>query len=230
VTLTEDESLNILSLRIQAKIPTSFFRFGDGQIQAILGCSGNNCDGELYTKELGENLHRVAKDALQNEKAFVGDYGAIIEREKAPYMDEWNHLSKDRKAMLIHYECPLLMRKSAALLNFYKTIKEDKRKKAFLGPIQNIDATKILDAEYIEYPRHYKYLSEIDNILKDKDFDVLISGAGMGSAIPIYDDWVKHPERTYINVGSAFDPVFSGHTRSYQLDMKQARDFFSELL
>jgi hypothetical protein len=230
MTPNEDESLDILSNRLKIGIPTQYFRFGDGQIQAILQQGTNNCDGELYTKELGINLLRVVTGVMTSPNPFVGDYGQIIDREKAPYKAEWESLSAHRSAQFLHYEAPLLMRTSKPLLDFYKTIRQDTRKKAFLGPKANEEACKLLDAQFIEYPRHYQSLSEIANILDGHRFDILISGAGMGSAVPIYDDWIRHRERTYINVGSAFDPLFTGRTRSYQLGMETARAFFKELL
>ena len=61
-------------------------------------------------------------------------------------------------------------------------------------------------------------------------YDVLLFGAGLAGVIPIVDEWRRHPERTYIHMGSAFDPLFKGRTRSGQLSTYQARAFLREVI
>ena len=67
-------------------------------------------------------------------------------------------------------------------------------------------------------------------------FDVLLWAAGMAGTIPVVRLWEKFPSRTYINLGSAMDPLTrsatepKGYTRSGQLSHARAKEFFRELL
>jgi hypothetical protein len=52
----KNSGIDYFVAKLQKGIPFSFSRFGDGEWSAILGDSGENCDGHRYFPELGRDL------------------------------------------------------------------------------------------------------------------------------------------------------------------------------
>ena len=77
-------------------------------------------------------------------------------------------------------------------------------------------------------------LDQVDRITEELmkfPFQILLYGAGMAGNIAAVKCWERFPDRTYINLGSALDPLFNAHqTRSQQLSHADARELFKELL
>lgn len=51
--------LDFFTDRLKRRQPFAFARYGDGEMLAILGVQGRNCDGTEYTPDLGEALART---------------------------------------------------------------------------------------------------------------------------------------------------------------------------
>ena len=76
----------------------------------------------------------------------------------------------------------------------------------------------------------HRHLDSVSHELRREPFDVLLYGAGMAGNIPAISNWVVYPERTFINLGSALDPLFRGKSRRQQISPERARVMFRELL
>jgi hypothetical protein len=251
VTTTPDENATALLLanRVRQKVPTGHFRFGDGQIQAIVHAGSKMCTsaGEVYSKELGPELERVMAGVFSSPEALIGDsswhatiwdqYPRVPGQDTGIYLRTWLKYADALKGTFVHYEVPSLLETNSmpwpsrkdALQDFFRAVRHDDRRKAFMGPQVISGTAAILKAEYIEYPRHYTDISEIKGRLDGKTFDVLIYAAGIGGAIPVFDCWRQHPERSFINIGSAMDPLFMGRTRSQHVSVDEARAFFARV-
>jgi len=236
VTPTADESALILAMRIERRAPTLFLRFGDGALECIYGCGGKQtCDGEAYSKGLAAGLLDAAVAAdldcgVPDAKVYWGDWRTADGGSKPRYLAEWDGFRSTDE--MLHFEALLLMRESAALVDFYRAVKRDTRRKLFMGPCWNAGAARMLGADHLIVPDHdlFRHVEHVKERLDKLDPEVVLFGAGMAGNIPVVQHWQEHPERTYIALGSAMDPLFKGRTRAGQLTMERAKKLFAELL
>lgn len=233
-----DQSAALLAAKIRAREPFFFLRYGDGALECIYNTgSGRTCDGERYSQALGQDLLDAWVDVVTCSASgvYVGDWLSAAfdsETERTRYADLYAALIGEDTPEWLHFEALLLMRESATLVDFYRAVKEDPRRKLFMGPSGNADAAKMLGAEFLSTPMDHLhacagYLS--DELISSK-FDVVLYGAGLAGNLPVVHCWKKFPERTYINLGSAMDPLFRGRTREQQISPERARELFKELL
>jgi hypothetical protein len=238
-TPSVDESAVILTTMLRAKEPFFFIRLGDGALECLAGRKSMTRDSELYTPELAGEL-RVAWAMLSAREGlvYVGDWqSASFDQYSEPsrYADQYAGLFKAFNPHFLHFESLLLMRKSAELVDFYRAVKEDTRRKLYMGPISHNKIARALGAKHVVIPmtpnlhRWFKDV-RVDLAHVSYEFDVLLYGAGMAGNIPVIKCWAQHPERTYINLGSALDPLAGLQTRSVQLLPAEARTLFGELL
>lgn len=242
--LSADQSASLLTSMLVAREPFFFVRYGDGALECMAGRSGMTCDKEQYSLTLGaqllmawESLMSATMRPGQTPQVYVGDWlSASFDRasEHARYAQHYAELVADAKPEFVHFEALLLMRESPQLVNFYRTVKEDSRKKLYMGPAENAGAAKMLGAEHLVTPMQNLY-GHVDRLAADlvdiRDFEVLLYGAGMAGNIPAVKCWEANPERTYINLGSALDPLFGrGKSRRQQIPVERAKKLFKELL
>ena len=239
--LTADQSAAILTANVRAAKPFIFVRYGDGALECINGKTGMTRDREQYSRDLGKNLFSAFQVLMEvsgqgDDPIYVGDWLSAsfdASSEYARYADQYAALIGDGKPTFLHFEALLLMRESAILLDFYRAVKQDPRKKLYMGPAENAGAAKMLGAEHLVTPMANLY-ADCDRLsveLATRKWDVLLYGAGMAGNIPVIECWEEYPERTYINLGSALDPLFMGHkSRRQQLAPLRARYLFRELL
>lgn len=227
-----EASAALLTARIRHHEPTAYFRFGDGFIECVARPPGRikTCDGEVYTPELAKAMIKTFNQITVAEEVFLGNWAR--DRESTAYLQEWESLFSSVKCTLIDFEALLIVRESAALVEFYRTVKADCRRKLFMGPASNEGAADMLNAMCLEIPDSnlFDRVGEIEDRLDRTDFDILLFGAGMAGNIPVVNIWKRHPERTYINLGSAMDPLFKGRSRSNQLVPEDAKKLFKDLL
>lgn len=234
--LTADESAVILTTKVRAGLPFFFVRYGDGALECLAGRDSMTRDGERYSLPLGDQLADCWRALMQRpELVYVGDWQAASFDEKTEhsrYPEQYEAMFEGANPTRIHFEALLLMRNSPELVGFYRAVKQDTRRKLFMGPAWNAGAAKMLGADFLETPTH-DLLSHADRLLaelRERPFDVLLYGAGMAGNIPAIRCWELHPERTFINLGSAMDCLFHHRTRNQQLSTAEARQMFKELL
>jgi SAM-dependent methyltransferase len=178
--------------------------------------------------------------AFGGPQIYIGDWlsASFGANRSTEYRAEYDRLIGDANLNFLHFEALLLTRESRELLDFYKAVKADTRRKVYLGPAAHAPAAKMLGCEHVVTPMR-DLLACADSIydkLAGNPFDVLLWAAGMAGTIPVVKLWEAFPGRTYINLGSAMDPLTRsateprGYTRSGQLTHAQAKAFFHELL
>lgn len=234
--LNADQSAVELARRIRARVPFFFFRYGDGALECMAGREGGTRDGEPYTPALGAVLDMIWMTCAAEPEVVVGDWQSAsfdAASEGARYVEEYERLiAGARPREWVHFEALLLMRPSRALVDFYRAVKRDPRRKVFMGPAGNAGAAKMLGAEFVESPMGglMDHTGRLTDELITREFDVLLYGAGMAGHIPVANCFEAHPERTYVDLGSAMDPLFRGRSRRQQLDTGTARRLFRGLL
>jgi len=229
-TPSADESAAIMTDKIRKMERFSYFRFGDGYLECVGGKMGQTCDHEVYTGALATNLQEAWLSInRQPEDLFLGDWMSASfdsQSEKNRYADQWEALKRTASpARWLHFEALLFMRESAELAKFYEAVRADKRRKLFMGPIGNRPAAAWLGAEFLNVPmvNLHDHIFQIAHLLANElSYDVLLFGAGMAGNIAVAIAREKHPQRTYINLGSALDPLFRGRSRQQQLSRDRA--------
>lgn len=247
--LDADESVQHLMRLYHGRSPFFFVRYGDGALECLaqLTVDGakhaeRTCDGERYSRPLALDLDAAWKTLMVNQPwkpVIIGDWmSASFERdtEKTRYAEEYSELlascDLQQQMNFVHFEALLLMRESRKLVDFYREVKKDSRRKLFMGPRENAAAATMLDADFLETPMQdlHAHVTRLTWELEACEFDVLLYGCGLAGNIPAVRSWVKHPDRTYVNLGSAMDPLFRGPSRRRQLSQVKARTLFRELL
>jgi len=229
-----DESAHLLAELIKSETPFSYWRFGDGAIECMYQQQGVTCDGERYREEMGLQLSAAMRslslhDAL--ERVYWGDWSTAVNGSLPNYVSVWRALVAPDPEQLLHFEALLLNRQSHALHAFYRAVKQDRRRKLIVGAEFNRPAGELLNADYLAVPLHdlYECLPVVAKRIQERHYDVLLFGCGLAGVLPIVAEWQAHPERTFIHLGSALDPLHKGRTRSGQLGMLQARAFLGDL-
>jgi hypothetical protein len=231
--LCPDKSAAVLTEKIRRRERFFYLRYGDGALECMNRVTGQTCDGETYSPELGGELRRAWEVAVRGREVYIGDWlsASFDPQTHWTRYDEF-YLASLGNALpkMLHFEALLLMRTSTALVDFYRSVKEDSRRKLFMGPAGNAGAAAMLGAEFLETPMGDLRIHALTESLAARTFDVLLYGAGMAGNIPVVRCWERWPERTYVHLGSAMDPLFRGRTRSQQIAPEEARTLFKDLL
>lgn len=230
--LTPDESCEALTFQLMSGISLFFTKFGDGVLELLYPKPGktHTCDGEFYTPELARDMRPAIKSLLSVRQSFdgpivyLGDWMSMT--SGAPYyVEEYKDLVGDHPHFL-HFETVLLMRQSPELRMFYQALKNDKRRKVFMGPAQMRPAAQALGARFLEIPLSglHAQSEKIYFRLIMLAPELLIWQGGIAGHIPVVRYWLE-TRAACVNLGSALDPLYRGKTRSQQLHPIQAADF-----
>lgn len=238
MTPTADQSAALMAAKLRAREPFSYWRFGDGFLECVAGMNSRTCDGEAYSKPLAEALLKVWDGVVKSQApaTFLGDWQSasfIGDNDPSRYEDLWKaYFGSILPERFLHPEALLLMRESEALVEFYQAASEDGRRngrrKLYFGARANANAALILGAEF--FPVEMNDCQIFDAGIDRCDFDVLYFGAGLAGMIPVFRAWQRHPERTYIHLGSALDPLGRGRTRRQQLPKATIERMFGGML
>jgi hypothetical protein len=234
-SLTADQSAWLLTGRIRERLPFFFLRYGDGAMECMRGDSGQTCDGEGYSPTLGLALLRVWESVKHGENVYLGDWLSATFDDSKPdtrYATLYRALVGSVPRNWLHFEALLLMRESAPLVDFYRAVQDDPRRKLYMGPATHAGAALMLRAEFLDVPMGglFHWADALGEYLAQNDFEILLYGAGMAGNIPVARCWERFPERTYIHLGSALDPLFDRRTRRQQIQPARARYMFRHLL
>lgn len=235
--LSADASAAALAAKVIAQEPFLHVRYGDGALECMAGRAGRTRDLEEYSPELRAALAESWAAIGGDRRVYVGDWQSASfdeQSEHARYAEQYAALAEAARGVnWIHFEALLLMRESRKLVDFYAAVRRDPRRKLFMGPAWNAGAATLLRASYLVTPMRpdlLRYFEAVPGKLWDCQFDVLLYGSGMAGQVQAIECWKRHPERTYINLGSAMDPLFRGMTRRQQIHPVRARQLFEELL
>ena len=143
--LLKDEFKDVLEVSSQMKFGIEYFsekfkknenftfvKYGDGELLCMLGAKGENCDFHPYTPRLGELLKESFGKLLKFNDVYLADW-------KDNLIDVRDMFIKSNKLSpkFADYDCFLTVHeniKDSKLINFYKLVKDSKRKKIFVGP------------------------------------------------------------------------------------------------
>ncbi len=233
--LDQDETADLFARKLRRREQFAFVRYGDGAIECInrLG-RGRTIDGENYSPQLGKALKLAWRQFMECRNVYVGDWlSASFGNDRATeYREQYASLIGNRKPSFVHFEGLLLMRTSEALADFYRAARVDPRRKLYMGPAECGPGAELLGARFFEVPMQmlFEQIRPIIARLQQIDFDVFYWGAGMSGSIAAGELLENFPSRTFVNLGSALDPLYRGTTRKTQLSKADAVALLGDLL
>lgn len=229
-----DMGARTLAWRIREKRPFFFVRIGDGAIECLLGRgrATHTCDKEMYTPALAKRL-ASAIIALKGagDTVLWGDWRTAVAGSEPTYVPQWVALVNPEVRVRVDYESLLLMRDSAALVEFYQAARDDRRKKLYIGR-DAIEACHLLKcAKGITTPMGLVadsgWLLETIECARP---EVIYFGAGMAGLVSVVEYWDAHRGVTCVHLGSALDPLYREKpTRARQLSCRQASALMERL-
>lgn len=223
-------TLNQLQRKIEANDNFSFIKLGDGEMDSLFGAKGENCDGHTYTPALASALSDSFKFLSTLPSAYITRWKLGRENDIS-YIEKWIGIkcTEDHDILLNRVL-------NAEAYNFWKSIKDSKRKKIFVGPKSLIGVVSFLNIDdYEEIPDRNAF--DIDGSLNItssadmvKDNSIYLFCASMATKVWIGDVLLENENVTCLDCGSAFDPIFIGQTRTNQMPQEQLIKFYKELL
>lgn len=233
-----DVSAQILTNLLKSRRPFFYVRYGDGAIECMNGLGSRTCDHEWYSPALGRDLREAWESIMKLDLPVVGDWLSASFQQynvATQYESEYRDLVKHSwflGPLFVHFEALLLNRPSRDVVDFYRAVKQDSRRKVYFGPAECAGAAKMLGAHHVVAPMQklHDEIGRMEDMLVAHEPDVILYGAGMAGTIPCARLAARWKHLTCINIGSAMDPLFRGQTRTQQLSQNAARQLFKELL
>ena len=227
----------------------SLARFGDGEYTCMMGGEGHNCDNHPYSSKLGDKLTSSFNYLKKLKNVYFGEWGAQPGSFDTPQniapiqylhtgLGEY-HLDlfyKDHNLNLVNFEILQNNTLFKEKFIFFKTDKESKRKKIYVGPYNKLKGVeKFLNINSFinipEYNSFQKYDTILQLILNEiKDNCIILFSAGMPCECYMHEILIVNNKITCLDIGSGMDAMFSDFTREGQLEKEICRNFYKELL
>jgi len=223
--MSYDEIIN----KLREREAFTFARFGDGEINAILGHESGpghvNCDGHRYFQDMGERLRVILTSRPQR---YAIGLQPLVLTTRDPFPEFWEMLEG------LEY-CDGDILHKASIKGYFQTFMEEisNRTIVFVGNghfsemFPNIIEVPITDC-WTEFEIiSQMLLMEIRDKLQtlpDGDHPVILYSASMMSEVLIDDMFTEFGNQiTQIDTGSVFDPYIGRKTRSYhhRLDIRK---------
>lgn len=193
---------------IQNNIPFAFSRWGDGEWLNVNKASGQNCDGNIYYSDLGDELKKI----VEVKQDYYMGVQTLIERsvkESQKYPQDW--CDSD----IFHRE--------SINGNLNKFIEVLSNSHIVYTGNESLKKLDFID-EFIEIPYNNCW-NQRDEIIEkiSNTFDrhkIYLLSAGMACNVFIDRLWKINNTNTYIDVGSVFDPYVGRNTRRYHKKLK----------
>ena len=226
-TPSADESAIILTNKLKAREPFVFTKFGDGTLWWMSGKPVQSANGEVYRPGIDQELRKAADVLSGLPHAYFGDQltcssGPYLEAEQERYIHAWD------KCAWLHFETFLLHRLTPELLEFYRVLKADTRPKVLVCGKHLLPATRMLGCYACiivdSSNAHREALHQLPSS------EIVLTACGHASKILVAAEASAYKSKTFIELGSALDPLFVGRTRSEQIEPGLAREYFKGLL
>jgi glycosyltransferase involved in cell wall biosynthesis len=201
--------LGYLTDCVRKGLPISFIKKGDGEEACMAGATGANCDGHLYSSELGQKL----KTAFwQLEKmSEKRDNGRVVVNV-VPFGDQRFYNS------LLHR----VDQDFHAVKEFWGAVREAEAPKTFVGPARLKPVATMLKADFVEIPLVNAF-EQYDAIREQLMWHVkpgatFVFCGGMPAKVWIANLLAREQTISCIDAGSAWDNlIVDSGTRTMQI-------------
>lgn len=198
--------------KIKNKTPFAFSRWGDGEFLNVNGANGQNCDGNIYYEDLGQEL----KSILSTKQDYYIGVQTLMDwsiEESKKYDQDWCDSDVFHKASMegnIDELSDVLMDTHVVYIG-----NETHSKLPFINEFITIPYSNV-------WLRRDQLMSVINDTFGDIH-KVYLFSAGMATNVFIDRLWDVDNTNIYIDAGSAFDPYVGRKTRGYhsKLEVKE---------
>jgi hypothetical protein len=222
--------------RIENNQQIVFVKYGDGEINCMIGVQGHNCDGDPYTPSLSQGLIMSLCFYIQNPQFFVGRWHG--EEGIARMNTLLGHFNIGQPTWADYH---LVMNddnffNKSEMFHLIQSIQNTKRKKIIISNQRNIRMKELLHADtYIVVPENnwFKdFNSYFQLVLKELTPDCLVfTSAGQGSKVLIAQLLTNVPTISCIDFGSSLDLLCSKYnSRGWKHSYEQLVKYYKELL
>jgi len=213
--------------------PIKLVKFNDGELNAIIGKRGSNCDNHAYDKSLQKEL-QLAYSYLY-DRAYFSEY-SLVHR----YSTVWGRvLSKLPKPEKVFNDNLLLHNiegfRNNLLPYIYRAIRVSTQPKILVAP-KRINAEDFLKTQHRVNVPLVNAFKDIGSIIKQCvdhattiDKPLFLLCCGFASCILTKEITEANPNATIIDIGSGLDPLFPGCTRKDQISQLTARGLYLEI-
>jgi hypothetical protein len=221
---------------IESDVPINFVKFGDGEIYAMSGASGCNCDGDNYTTFLKNRLCDSLNYFVKIPNFYIGKWGVDSIRAIIKTITEDIKWAEYHSLIFIGDNCD---HSKSRLLN---AIRDSRRKKIVICN-RLLEKTKLLfnttDIIFVNFNNWFdsdfsKVLCQAIQLIGKEDGDhIIITCAGMGSKVLLAELHKIYPKNIYLDYGSALDKLCTkretrgwGYSYEYLIDL--CKDFLPD--
>ena len=214
--MNREQTIKTFTEKLKNQEPFSFIKIGDDCVFCIKGQEGSNAEGHPYSKELGSHMTEAYNYMIEQPGVFVAEWN----NPKLTYFD----------ALLLHEDEYL----TEDLKEFYRLLKDEPRPKYYFARERMREAATVFNMNFVEvpYPDSYSHIDEVMAKVKEiaKDDIIILFSCGMLAKIMTYECHKINPKMTVLDMGSAFDPLFVGSTRSHDPDQHlRVKEFYKDL-
>lgn len=231
--------LEDMSRRIRERKNFSITKVGDGEMACIRDGKGENCDQQKYSMALADDLLRAYRFLAQQPDVML----TVQHNPKwrLPDVEEFVFSGLSRSNfnywgydVFVHRDDGLNFKRH----DFYKTIKDSNRPKIFVGNTWNLNndggVKKLLNlTDWVVTPLNaYDEIDRIREELLQKlaPDAIVLFAAGLVSKVLMADVLSTRKDATCVDVGSAFDPIFIGPTRTIQTSKEDLLQIYADML
>jgi hypothetical protein len=221
---------------IQRNAPILFLKLGDGEYQCVNRYSGGNCDRDIYTPKLSENLKMSIKflmDENSDNILFGQWHSSQLE------VCFWTSLSNCDINWEKYHSLMIDSEDTIEKIELYKSIKTSKLKKIIVCNPLLIKSKILLDADYlIHVPFNNWFDTQFENVLnqikdlfeKDEQF-IMITSCGMGAKVLLCECFKLYPQSIFLDFGSAIDLICTKKiSRGWELSYEKYMQLLSEII
>jgi len=221
---------------IQNKIPCSFQKYGDGEYFCAINHKGSNCDNDNYSEKKADELVNSFKYITNlGGKHFLGMW------HHANVVAFWSQLANCNNIQWADYHTFLINRKNSNVsekILLYKAIKQSALKKIYISNPLMGKASGLLNIDKMICVPFNNWFDEFDTTFKKIEEEIelgqqhiIMTSAGMGAKILIYELLKKYPNNLYFDLGSALDQLCTKKkSRGWEPSYEQQLQIFKDLI
>lgn len=191
-----------------------FARYGDGELNCMIGKKGTNCDKHEYFPDLGERL----RDSLfDNPKYSIGLQPLTI--SNPILFDKWNRLTDGLRLNICNADVLHNASICGILDGFINVLHE--RNVILVGPphLSGIFQCKHIAVNPVNAWLSYDITRDmVEDYILNTEYPVILLSCGMMAEVLIHE--FKDHNITMIDTGSVFDPLVGVKSRSYHHKLK----------
>lgn len=237
--MNREETLKLFINKLKKRKNFFFFKVGDDCVYCMQFETGSNSDGHFYSSDYAERMKEAYIYMAQQPEVYFAEWedsfpGILHDTVICRQLRKDNDLNPQYvffDALLSHEDQYL----TSDLKEFYRVLKNDSRPKYYFARERMREVARVFNMTFVPvpHPNSYLYFEKVKQQVKKilKPNIIILFSCGMLAKIMLYECHKMSKEITVLDMGSAFDPLFVGDTRSnIEGQHLRVKEFFKDLL